>query len=180
MKIYTKTGDTGETSLFGGKRVKKNHARIEAYGTVDELNCVMGIARSFNDDDSIDKTISDIQNQLFVLGGDLATPLENEKVKINRISEFDIVNLEQMIDELSEKLPPLRNFILPGGSKTAAQIHFARTICRRAERKVYTLSELENVGIYVLRFLNRLSDFLFVFARYVNHSSNTPEIEWKN
>lgn len=178
MKIYTKTGDNGETSLFGGKRVRKNNVRIEAYGTVDELNCVMGIARSFNVDKEIEKIVSDIQNQLFALGGDLATPMENNKVKIERIGESDIVRLEQMIDVLSDKLPPLRRFILPGGNKVAAQIHLARTVCRRAERKVYTLSESELVGEFVLKYLNRLSDFLFVLARYVNYSTNSPEIEW--
>ena len=179
MKIYTKSGDKGETSLFGGGRVSKNNLRIKAYGTVDELNSILGLAASFTDDKKLAEEIRNLQNQLFMLGSDLATPLDKNKVKIQRVSDMEITFLESRIDFYDEKLPELRNFILPGGSKGASYLHFARTVCRRAEREIVALAETEEIGIDVVKYINRLSDLLFMLARFANIVSGTSEIEWK-
>ncbi|MBM2840670.1 MAG: ATP:cob(I)alamin adenosyltransferase [Bacteroidetes bacterium] len=179
MKIYTKTGDKGDTSLFGGQRVPKDALRIEAYGTVDELNSVLGIIRADNANAGIDKILGHVQNQLFNLGADLATPRTNEKKSIKRIEPKDAQALEKFIDSLEPKLKPLRNFILPGGLPTAARLQFARTVCRRAERIVVRLSRNEDIGENITIYLNRLSDLLFVLARYANHVANVPETRWK-
>jgi cob(I)alamin adenosyltransferase len=179
MKIYTKTGDSGDTSLFGGQRVPKDALRIEAYGTVDELNSMLGIVRADNHDAEIDRILSDIQNQLFELGADLATPRSVEKKVVKRIEPRDVQQLEKVIDAVDPVLKPLRSFVLPGGSPLAARLHFARTICRRAERAVVRLSRNEDIGETVTVYLNRLSDLLFVLARYANQKARVAEVKWK-
>ena len=179
MKIYTKTGDRGDTSLFGGQRVPKDALRIEAYGTIDELTSVLGIVRADNADEAADRMLERIQNDLFALGADLATPRSVERKNIRRIEERDTVALEKLIDGLEPKLKPLRSFILPGGSPVAARLHFARTVCRRAERVVVRLSRNEDIGEAIPVYLNRLSDLLFVLARHANASSGVQETRWK-
>lgn len=179
MKIYTKTGDKGDTSLFGGQRVPKDALRIEACGTVDELNSALGLARAENSDQRIDGILEVIQNELFELGADLATPRSVEKSKIKRMESRDVQGLEKVLDDLQGSLRPLRSFILPGGSPVGAQLHFARTICRRAERVVVRLSRNEDIGETVIVYLNRLSDLLFVLARYANHRAGIPEVKWR-
>ncbi len=180
MKIYTKTGDKGETSLFGGKRVSKDALRIEAYGTVDELNSLLGLCRSFNTVQEIDEILNQLQHTLFTLGADLATPSDVQNKSLKRIQESDVFSLESFIDTLTEKLQPLTSFILPGGNRAAAMIHFARTICRRAERLVVQLSHEEEINPQSIIYLNRVSDLLFVLARYVNALSNTSEVKWNS
>lgn len=178
MKIYTKKGDQGNTSLFGGTRVPKSSARIEAYGTVDELNSVVGLAASYSLSDKGTQWIKKVQEQLFVLGADLATP-PSSKTRINRIDEQAIIFLENAIDKMEEKLEPLKNFILPGGSQQGATLHMARTVCRRAERAAVTCSEQDEISELTIKFLNRLSDFFFVLARYENKQAGKPEENWK-
>lgn len=178
MKIYTRKGDTGETSLFGGDRVSKSSNRIEAYGTVDELNSVIGLAASHPLSPKGQKLTTKVQEFLFVLGADLATP-PSAKTRINRIRSEDVQFLENAIDEMEEDLEPLKNFILPGGSKAGATFHLARTVCRRAERAVVACSKKEDVSDVAITFTNRLSDFLFVLARYENKQAGTPEETWK-
>ena len=178
MKIYTKTGDKGETSLFGGRRVPKDELRIEAYGTVDELNSVVGTARAFNENKQIDEILGEIQHQLFVLGADLATPAEVKSSAMKRISEEDFTSLEKFIDEIDAQLDPLKSFIVPGGSKSASILHHARTVCRRAERRVVSLRKRNETSETTVIYLNRLSDLLFVLARYANKVSNTAETPW--
>jgi cob(I)alamin adenosyltransferase len=179
MKIYTKTGDRGDTSLFGGQRVPKDALRIEAYGTVDELNTVLGIIRSDNADPEIDAILGEIQEQLFELGADLATPRSTEKKVVERIDQRDVDELEKVIDALDPQLKPLRSFVLPGGSPVSARVHFARTVCRRAERIIVRLSRNEDIGGMITVYLNRLSDLLFVLARYVNRKAGLAETKWK-
>ncbi len=179
MKIYTKTGDKGDTSLFGGQRVPKDALRIEAYGTVDELNSVLGIVRADNKEKEIDEILEQVQNELFVLGADLATPRSSNTKQIRRVEPKDAVRLERVIDKLDAELKPLRAFILPGGSPVAARLHFARTVCRRAERAVVRLSRNEDIGEAITIYLNRLSDLLFVLARYANHCAGVAETKWK-
>ena len=181
MKIYTKTGDKGETSLFGGQRVWKDDLRINAYGTVDELNSVLGVAICEVSNEEQKEVLKSIQNDLFTLGSDLATPLEkeNKNFVIPRVDEKFIVRLEKLIDKYEKQLPELKNFILPGGSKSAAFLHAARTVCRRAEREVTALSKQVDIGNQILIYLNRLSDLLFVLSRYENHSNGTPEPTWQ-
>jgi len=178
MKIYTKTGDAGETSLFGGTRVQKDALRIEAYGTVDELNSLIGVCRSMNTVREIDRILGQIQNDLFTLGADLATPRKTRR-KIRRITSADARRLERHIDVLQPLLAPLKHFILPGGSRSAAMLQFARTVCRRAERLVVHLARTEPTGSQPTIYLNRLSDLLFVLSRRVNGLSNTPETIWR-
>ncbi len=181
MKIYTKTGDKGETSLFGGKRVAKDDLRIDAYGTVDELNSIIGICRTLNPPKKVDQLLYKIQNQLFTLGADLAAPLSQKlKKEIPRICEDDITFLEKSIDNLETANRTLQAFILPGGSHLAAQIHHARTVCRRAERLVVKLSRKEKIGKHIVVYLNRLSDFLFVLTRWINKNQNFVEIKWND
>ena len=179
MKIYTKTGDTGDTSLFGGQRVPKDALRIEAYGTIDELNSVLGIVRADNADPELDAILHKLQEQLFVLGADLATPRSLDRKSVRRIEPRDAQPLEKLIDQFESRLKPLRNFILPGGSPVAARIHFARTVCRRAERAVVRMSRNEDIGDGAVVFLNRLSDLLFVLARYANQKADVRETKWK-
>lgn len=182
MKIYTRGGDTGETSLFGGERVKKSAARVCAYGEVDELNAVLGVAASELGDDDLCAKLTTIQSSLFDLGGELATPhaeAREEKGKgMPRVRDADVTELEKWIDALETELTPLRNFILPGGAKAAALLHQARTVCRRAERSVIALAEHETVGPVPVRYLNRLSDLLFVMARVVNRRADVAEPQW--
>ncbi len=180
MKIYTKTGDKGETSLFGGQRVSKDNLRIEAYGTVDELNSVLGMAWNEIHDTDVKETVRKIQNDLFTLGADLATPLEKDsRVNITRIGIECIEWVEKKIDFFEEKLPELRAFIIPGGSKSASILHFARTVSRRAERNVVTLSKSVDIGDNIVIYLNRLSDLFFVLSRYENYAVGTPDTEWQ-
>lgn len=178
VKIYTKTGDSGTTSLFGGQRVNKNSARIKAYGNVDELNSLMGAILSEGPSKNISKKLLRIQEELFVLGADLSSPL-SVKVKIPRISKSYISRLEKEIDGLDKQLPTLRNFILPGGSSVGSKLHLARTIARRAERSIVDLSNQEKINSSILPYINRLSDWFFVLARYVNKLENISEKVWK-
>jgi cob(I)alamin adenosyltransferase len=178
VKIYTKTGDTGKTSLFGGKRVSKDTLRIEAYGTVDELNSILGVCRSMNTATEVDAVFGEIQNDLFMLGADLATPVDTKNKNVKRISPPDVARLEQHIDAIQPKLTPLTSFILPGGNRTAAMVHVARTVCRRAERLAVRLKREEPIGEQDVVYLNRLSDLLFVVARWINALGNMPETKW--
>jgi len=180
MKIYTKTGDRGETGLFGGERVSKSSLRIEAYGTVDELNAYIGLATTGVTESSIKSLLEKIQNQLFTIGADLATPSnkKNEKLNIKRTPKDFHSAIEKEIDKYEEKLEPLKSFILPGGSTGAAHLHICRTITRRAERRVVALNNEEKIGENIIIFLNRLSDLFFVLARYENAVSGTPDVKW--
>jgi len=181
MRIYTRTGDKGLTSLFGGKRVPKDHLRIQTYGTVDELNSLLGIIRSMRISRKLDSILGKIQDDLFVLGADLASP-EGKKEKqliTPRIGASHVAYLEGIIDELGAKLPPLRNFIIPGGAPPAAYLHLARAVCRRAEREAVRLGRREPLGRYVLPYMNRLSDLLFVLARLANAQAEVGETLWK-
>jgi cob(I)alamin adenosyltransferase len=180
MKIYTKTGDKGDTALFGGQRVPKDALRVEAYGTVDELNSVLGIVLADNNDTGVQMVLGPIQMKLFALGAELATPDPNKASGVPHITGEDTTHLEGLIDSLGADLPPLRNFIVPGGTPAAARIHFARTVCRRAERAVVRLSRTEPVGEEAIVYLNRLSDLLFVLARYVNAKAGVQEVPWKS
>ena len=180
MKIYTKTGDTGETGLYGGTRVAKDAMRVEACGTVDELNACIGFVRSQIQDREIDTTLHRIQNELFDIGADLATLETHPKAASLRIPPTLTPELEGEIDRFEAQLPPLKNFILPGGSPCGAAVHLARTVCRRAERCVVTLAKAETVNPEVLIYLNRLSDLLFVLARTVNHRSGESEPLWES
>lgn len=178
MKIYTRTGDAGETSLFGGRRVPKDTLRIESYGTVDELNSLIGVCRSFNTVREVDGILEEVQNDLFALGADLATPAGTSPGSVRRIGNDDVVRIERHIDGIEKTLEPLQNFILPGGSRSAAILHVARAVCRRAERLVVHLTREEHLDGTPLVYLNRLSDLLFTLARRVNALSNTPETAW--
>lgn len=177
MKIYTKKGDDGSTSLYGGQTVSKSSKRIAAYGTVDELNSVLGMILAEDHSNKTNSLLTTIQEQLFVLGADLATPFSKE-TRINRISNEEIVFLEKSIDDMETELPPLKNFILPGGTKAGATIHFSRTVCRRAERMAVECAAEEYLSPESIKYLNRLSDFLFVLGRYENHISGTKENPW--
>jgi cob(I)alamin adenosyltransferase len=179
VKIYTRTGDAGETSLFDNSRVSKAHPRVDAYGEVDELNASLGVARaSAAVDPDIDGALLHIQRDLFAVGAQLADPAEKlaERVSKAVVGEADVERLEQLIDRLESELPPLRRFILAGGAPAGAALHLARTICRRAERRAVSLDPPPDA--VVLRYLNRLSDLLFVMARAVNHRAGLPETEW--
>lgn len=181
MKIYTKTGDDGTTGLFGGKRVLKDDERVDTYGEIDELNSIIGLSRAFVLSNDVNKDLEKIQNQLFNIGAYLATPVEDRvKLKyLENISDDDVVYLEKRIDYYDERLPELRNFILPGGSKSASFLHFARTVCRRCERKIVKFAQKEEADKIYIKYFNRLSDLLFILARYENFFSGTIEIVWK-
>lgn len=178
MKIYTKTGDHGSTSLFGGTRVDKDSARIDAYGNVDELNSLIGTILANNLTIDVSKKLIRVQNELFVLGSDLATPKE-VKVKVERVKKSFVNRLEKEIDNWEKQLPALRNFILPGGSNIGSGLHLARTVARRAERSIVNLSTEEKININALTYINRLSDWLFVLARVVNKLDKMKEIPWQ-
>ena len=180
-KIYTRGGDKGLTSLGGGQRVQKESLRIESYGTVDELNSVIGVAVAHGLSDRLAETLPTIQNELFHLGSDLCfIEADKERFQIPQIEQRHLDNLEALIDELTEIVGPLENFILPGGSLGSAQLHVARTVCRRAERIVVALARQESIGAFVIRYLNRLSDLLFVMARYENHQRGIAEPLWNS
>ncbi len=178
MKIYTRTGDKGTTSLFSGGRVPKHHLRVESYGTVDELNSLLGLARAHGTAAQTDADLGPIQHQLFNLGADLATPLDAPTSYVVRMDAATITWLEESIDRMTAELPDLRYFILPGGSPAGATLHVARTVCRRAERLVAALQENEPTGEYVLPYLNRLSDYLFTLARWENQAAGISEERW--
>lgn len=182
MKIYTKTGDSGTTALFTGGRVDKDHARVQAYGTLDEANSALGLAISHlqgSTDQRFKEALTNIQNQIFVVGSELATP-DVEKLKMPLIDESAVEQLERQIDQWNEQLPALKNFILPGGHLSASAIHMARTIIRRGERQVVQLSKSENIRPIVVKYLNRLSDTLFVAARFSNLIFKNEEVTWKS
>jgi cob(I)alamin adenosyltransferase len=178
MKIYTRTGDDGTTGLFSGARVEKTSSRIEAHGSIDELNSALGIARAALPHPDVDVLLVTVQRQLFAAGADLATPLE-AKAAIPRIAPTDTAWLETEIDKMTAALPPLREFILPGGTPAATHIHLSRAICRRAERDVLRLSAGEAINGELPVYVNRLSDFLFTLARFENHLAGRAEEPWK-
>lgn len=178
-RVYTRKGDDGTTGLGGGQRVGKDSPRVEAYGAVDELNSLIGLIRASGVDASLEPHLRRIQNELFHLGADLCT-LEQDKERVPgpRVEERHVTALERLMDELSAELEPLENFVLPGGSTGAAQLHLARTVCRRAERVLVALSRSEPIGGSTLHYLNRLSDALFVMARYENKRRGVSEPLW--
>ena len=180
MKIYTRTGDSGDTGLFGGARVRKDHARIEAYGTIDELNALLGMVRAQELPPELSTLLETFQNDLFTLGAELATPAPGEH-DMPRVAENDVARLEKQIDHFEALLPQLKQFILPSGNSAGTTLHLARAVCRRAERRVATLQEsgTEVVSATILVYLNRLSDLLFVLARFVNQQAGQPEIPWQ-
>lgn len=180
-RIYTKTGDAGETGLFGGRRVRKDDPRVCAYGAVDELNAVLGVARAAGTPASIDPVLERLQHYLFDLGSELATPPAAAAAAGGHASHVTaawVEALEREIDRFDDALPPLRVFILPGGTPAAAALHHARTVARRAERKIVSLAAREPVNPDLLKFVNRLSDLLFVLARATNHAAGRPDVEW--
>ncbi len=188
MRIYTRTGDLGETGLFGGERVSKDDLRVEAYGGVDELNATLGIAIALQSDSEVDALLLSIQHDLFTLGSDLATPegegLQKGRVAIQRVPPEMATRLETEIDRYEDTLPPLTRFVLPGGSPLSAHLHFSRTVCRRAERACVTLARAEEaayrspINPNAIIYLNRLSDLLFVLARAANHRQGVSDIHW--
>lgn len=179
FRIYTKTGDKGDTGLFGGGRVRKDDPRVEAYGAVDELNATLGLAVSLCEDAQIRDWIGAVQSELFVLGSELATPdPERVRKQIVPLGQDRIAAMEAIVDTVEAELPELRQFILPGGHPAAAQLHVARTVCRRAERRVIALSDAAAVRPECIAYLNRLSDLLFVLARAVNHRAGVREPVW--
>jgi cob(I)alamin adenosyltransferase len=179
FKIYTKTGDKGETGIFGGKRLPKDHIRIESYGTVDELNAFLGLVRDQVQEDQLRELLKNIQDRLFTIGANLASDPE-KKLTTPDIRESDIELLEQEMDRMNEELPDLKNFILPGGHPTVSQCHLARCVCRRAERRVVTLAQHEAVSEVIIRYLNRLSDYLFVLARFLAKAKGAEEVIWNS
>ena len=185
MKVYTKTGDTGTTALFGGTRVPKHHIRIESYGTVDELNSHIGLIRDQDMSDLYKNVLIEVQDRLFTVGAILATPPEKETLKNGQprlqnlgIVESDVEFLENEIDTMEEALPPMTHFVLPGGHTTVSYCHIARCVCRRAERLAVHLNDIEPTDERVIKYLNRLSDYLFVLARKLSHDLNADEVQW--
>jgi cob(I)alamin adenosyltransferase len=185
-RVYTRTGDRGETALVGGRRVPKDAPRIEAYGTVDELNAVLGLARVFNaerlEGDGprwLDETLRRLQNRLFDLGSELATPEDAVYEGMHRVGQADVTELEQLIDRCQKELEPLKSFVLPGGGRVGAFLHQARTVCRRAEREILRLSRAEPLPEWPLRYVNRLSDLLFVLSRWIARRLGEPEYLWE-
>ena len=185
MKIYTKTGDKGTTALFGGTRVPKHHIRIESYGTVDELNSHIGLIRDQEIDKQYKKVLIEVQDRLFTIGAILATPPEKEILKngqprlnISKISDNDILFLENEMDKMNEKLPEMTHFVLPGGHTNVSYCHIARCVCRRAERLATHLHELEPTDEQVIKYLNRLSDYLFMLARKLTFDLHADEVKW--
>lgn len=179
MKIYTKTGDQGLTSLFGGKRVSKADLRIEAYGTVDELNSWTGLVRDQPVNEKRKDLLVGIQDRLFTIGSILATEPGNTKVKIPALAEEDITTLETEMDKMDTELPPMRSFVLPGGNQSVSFCHITRTVCRRTERLIIGLNSQEAVDPLVIKYLNRLSDYFFVLARKMSVELNAEETPWK-
>ena len=183
MKIYTKTGDLGETGLFGGRRIPKDDALLEAYGTVDELNAIIGLIRAESSNPTLDKKLARVQSELFDVGADLASPFEERSTpigsKIKRITGKQIHLFEEEIDESQKELKPLQQFILPGGTRPSALLHHARTVCRRAERRIATLAREGKANPAVLIYMNRLSDWLFVMARWSNQKAGVSDTLWE-
>jgi cob(I)alamin adenosyltransferase len=178
MKIYTKTGDTGSTSLFGGKRVSKADLRIEAYGTIDELNAHVGLLRDQEVNKKREVILIEIQDRLFTIGSILAVEPGNTKVKVPALLADDISVLEKEIDTMDAQLPPMRSFVLPGGHPSVSVCHITRTVCRRAERLVIALDAVEKVDVLVIQYLNRLSDFLFMLSRKMAQEAGATETPW--
>ncbi|OGQ83519.1 MAG: ATP:cob(I)alamin adenosyltransferase [Deltaproteobacteria bacterium RIFCSPLOWO2_12_FULL_60_19] len=186
-RVYTRTGDTGETALVGGKRVAKDAQRIEAYGTLDELNSIIGLARAFNTKKLkarkarrlLDEVLGKIQDELFDLGSELATPAEAAYEGMYRVGEPEVKRIEQIIDRCQKDLRPLESFVLPGGGKIGALLHQCRTVCRRAEREIFRLSREETVGEWPLKYVNRLSDLFFVLARWMGKQTGEKETLWQ-
>jgi cob(I)alamin adenosyltransferase len=179
LKIYTKKGDKGTTALFGGKRLPKSHLKIDAYGTVDELNAHIGLLRDTINNNDVFSLLLEIQDRLFTIGAHLATDAEKkDKLSLPILHIEDIELLEKAIDKMNENIPPMRAFVLPGGHPTVSYCHIARCVCRRAERKVVALSLEENVDELILSYLNRLSDYLFVLSRKLSIDLKANEIEW--
>ena len=186
-KVYTRTGDKGETALVGGKRVPKDAPRIEAYGTIDELNSIVGLARVFNEEQLnagdahrfLDLVLRQIQDELFDLGSELATPDDFSYDGMYRVSEREVKKLEELIDECQKELGPLKSFVLPGGGKIGAYLHQSRTVCRRAEREILRLSRAEPLSEWPLKYINRLSDLFFVLSRWISKQTGEDEYLWQ-
>lgn len=178
MKVYTRKGDKGQTSLIGGKRVAKNHLRIEAYGTIDELNSFVGLLRDVSGDENSRAMLYKIQNTLFVIGSHLAAP-SSAKMEIPNLEEKEIIELEKSIDLMELDLKPLSNFVLPGGHIAVSQAHIARCVCRRAERHCVGLSEHVTIDSSIIPYLNRLSDYFFVLSRFLAYIHKADEVIWK-
>lgn len=180
MKIYTGFGDQGKTALFGGETVSKNHLRVEMYGTLDELNSLIGLLRNKNNDASVDNVLKNVQNELFTYGSEIATPdVAKRENFTDQISDKHINALENAIDRFSEELPSLKKFILPGGSEAASYAHQARTVCRRAERMLISLADQIEIRGQLIIYLNRLSDLFFVIARFENFLNNVEDVVWE-
>ena len=186
-RVYTRTGDKGETALVGGKRVPKDAPRIEAYGTIDELNSIVGLARVFNEENLnagdahrfLDLVLRQIQDELFDLGSELATPDDFSYDGMYRVSEREVKRLEELIDECQKELQPLKSFVLPGGGRVGAYLHQCRTVCRRAEREILRLSRAEPLNEWPLKYVNRLSDLFFVLSRWISKQSGEQEYLWQ-
>jgi cob(I)alamin adenosyltransferase len=186
-KVYTRTGDRGETALVGGKRVPKDSPRIDAYGTIDELNSIVGLARAFNEESLdageghrfLDGVLCRIQDELFDIGSEMATPPEFFQEGMYRVSEVEITRLEKLMDKCQEDLEPLKSFILPGGGRVGAYLHQCRTVCRRAEREVLRLSRAEEINPNVIKYINRLSDLFFVLSRWIAKQTGEQEYLWQ-
>ena len=186
-KVYTRTGDKGDTGLVGGKRVPKDSLRIEAYGTIDELNSIVGLARAFNeerlnDGDAhrfLDTVLRQIQDELFDLGSELATPPDFFQQGMYRVGEKEVKKIEQLIDECQKELEPLKSFVLPGGGRIGAYLHQCRTVCRRAEREILRLSRVENLSEGPIKYVNRLSDLFFVLSRWISKKTGEGEYLWQ-
>ena len=178
MKLYTRTGDAGETALFDNSRVSKADPRVDAYGEVDELNAWLGFARARGLDADLDSEVLHIQRDLFAVGAQLADPNDRFATRVSKavVSDADVSRLESLIDRLEQQVPPLTRFILAGGGEAGASIHLARTVCRRAERRIVALTPQPD--LVLIRYMNRLSDLLFMLARVINHRAHQPEIEW--
>jgi len=186
-KVYTRTGDKGETALVGGKRVPKDSLRIDAYGTIDELNSIVGLARAFNEErldagdahQFLDEVLCRLQDELFDLGSELATPPESFQEGMYRVGEAEISRLEKLIDKCQEDLEPLKSFILPGGGRVGAYLHQCRTVCRRAERDILRLSRDEEINRNLIKYVNRLSDLFFVLSRWIAKQTGEQEYLWQ-
>jgi cob(I)alamin adenosyltransferase len=178
MKIYTKTGDKGQTSLFGGARLPKNHIRIEAYGTVDELNSYIGLVRDVAENEAVKSVLKEVQDRLFTIGSNLASDPSKDMITPD-VHQADIELLETEIDSMMAELPPLRSFILPGGHTTVSFCHIARCVCRRTERLVVALAENEKVEVMIIQYLNRLSDYLFALGRLLAKDLGVEEVKWE-
>jgi cob(I)alamin adenosyltransferase len=186
-RVYTRTGDKGETALVGGRRVAKDSPRIEAYGTIDELNSIVGLARVFNEERLkngkahrfLDEVLRRIQDELFDLGSELATPADFSYQGMYRVGESEVKRLEELIDECQKELGPLKSFVLPGGGRVGGYLHQCRTVCRRAEREIIRLSRVEEIGEWPLKYVNRLGDLFFVLSRWVGKRMGEKEYLWQ-